>query len=247
MCLYEGMETTTGFDPAVHGFHFTNRFSGKDVVDELVEQRRLDELAGVELPDGIEDLVGRIREADFWGAWGLCGGMAWGALDNFLTDQAPPPESTGPARQSDLFKQLVTRQADSMQRSRLMAKCVKYQMLPEARSRWRPWRSSLGKITETIEWPKVRRSLDEGRPVPLCLVRVNGFSNPDRHHQVLATGYRLDNDKLTMFFYDPNHPNKHPEITGQLGTAGHDLRLRQTTGERLYGFFATAYRPAQTP
>jgi hypothetical protein len=242
------MAVTTGFDPVVHGYHFTNRFSGKDVVDELVEQRRLDEFIGVDLPSPLENLVGRIREADFWGTWGLCGGMAWGALDAYLDDRVPPPEAAGPPRESALFKQLVKRQADSMERNRLMAKCVKYQVLPETRSRWRPWRASLGKITETIEWPKVKRSLDEGTPVPLCLVRVQGLTNPDSHHQVLATGYRLDGgDRLALFLYDPNHPDKHPEITAHLGTKGHTLQLRQTTGERLYGFFATRYRPAQTP
>ena len=236
------MEVTTGFEPAEHGYHFTNRFAGKDVVDELVEQRRLDELLGVELPDRIEDLVGRVREADFWGAWGLCGGMAWGALDSYLADELPPEGSNGPPRDTSLFKQLVKRQADSMQRSRLMATCVKYQLLPETRSRWRPWRRSLGKLTETIEWPKVKTGLDAGTPVPLCLVRVHGFSNPDRHHQVLATGYRLEDSALTLMVYDPNHPDDRPEITANLGTSGNALGLRQTTGERLYGFFGTPYR-----
>jgi hypothetical protein len=239
------MEVSTDFDPAVHGFHFPNRFSGKDVVDELVDQRRLDELAGVELPDKFEDLVGRIRGADFWGTWGLCGGMAWGSLDNYLVDQKPPPLSKGPDRETALFKQLVKRQADSMQKGRVMTTCIKYQMLPEADSRLSRWirlRESLGKITEEVSWPSIKRTIDNERPVPICLIRVRGLSNPDKHHQVLVTGYRMNDDtKLSLTIYDPNHPDKRPEISARLGDRKHNLQLGQTTGERLHGFFTTDY------
>jgi hypothetical protein len=81
--------------------------------------------------------------------------------------------------------------------------------------------------------------------VPICLVRVRGISNPDKHHQVLAIGYGIDNERiLTIFIYDPNHPNKSPSIRARLGARGHDLDLTQTTGETLHGFFVTDYTPA---
>jgi hypothetical protein len=239
------VERATGFDPTVHGFHFRNRFSGSDVIDELVEQRRLDELLGVDLPDPLEDLVGRVRGATFWGAFGLCGGMSWAALDRYFKDQIPPAQASGPDRETELFNELVARQADSMQGGQMIATCLRYQMVPEVAPAWWPWRRSLGRITETTEWPKVRASLDSDRPAPICLVRVRGVSNPDRHHQVLTTGYRLDGgDLLTIGVYDPNHPDARPEITMRLGTRRHDLHLSQTTREPLYGFFATNYKPA---
>jgi hypothetical protein len=239
------MEKMTGFDPTVHGFHFRNRFSGSDVIDELAEQRRLDELIGIDLPDYLEDLVGRVRGAPFWGAFGLCGGMTWAALDRYLKDQLPPAQASGPDRETDLFSELVARQADSMQRGQMIAKCLKYQVTPEVTPRWWPRGSSLGRITETVEWPKIRASLDSGQPAPICLVRVRGVSNPDRHHQVLAVGYRIDDeDLLAISVYDPNHPDARPEIAMRFGTRRHDLHLSQTTREPLYGFFSTSYTPA---
>ena len=239
------MDVVTGFDPAVHGFHFRNRFSGSDVIDELVEQRRLDELAGIDLPIHLENLVGRVRDASFWGAFGLCGGMSWASLDRYLKDQLPPDLASGPDRETELFNELVARQADSMQRGRMMSTCLKYQIVPEVAPGWWPWRTSLGRITETTEWPEVKASLDSGRPAPICLVRVRGVSNPDRHHQVLTTGYRLDDGgKLTISVYDPNHPDTRPQIMMELGNRGHDIHLSQTTREPLYGFFTTNYTPA---
>lgn len=239
------MEIVTGFDPAVHGFHFTNRFSGSDVIDELVEQRRLDELVGIDLPTHLESLVGRVRDAKFWGAFGLCGGMSWAALDRYLKDQLPPAQASGPDRETELFNELVTRQADSMQRGRMISTCLSYQIVPEVAPGWWPWGTSLGRITETAEWPTVKASLDSGRPAPICLVRVRGVSNPDRHHQVLTIGYRIDGgDRLAISIYDPNRPDARPEITMHLGTRRHEIDLAQTTREPLYGFFATNYRPA---
>ncbi|MEA2023599.1 MAG: hypothetical protein U9N79_04830 [Actinomycetota bacterium] len=239
------MDVVTGFDPAVHGFHFRNRFSGSDVIDELVEQHRLDELAGIDLPTHLENLVGRIRDASFWGAFGLCGGMSWASLDRYLKDEPPPIQTSGPARDTALFNELVARQADSMQRGQMITTCLRYQIVPEVAPGWWPSRRSLGRITEIDEWPKVKASLDSGRPAPICLVRVRGMSNPDRHHQVLTTGYHLNRaNVLTINVYDPNHPDARPEIALQLGTRRHDLNLTQTTREPLYGFFTTNYRPA---
>jgi hypothetical protein len=239
------MEVTTGFEPAQHGFHFGNRYQGKDVVDELVEQRRLDELVGVDLPDSIEDLVGRVRDADFWGPFGLCGGMSWGALDRFSKRGEVPPDRRPPKRETDLFKELVTRQADSMQRSRMLTTCVKRQLMPTRREWWRPWRETLGRITERAEWPKARAAMDNGVPATLCLIRAHGFGDPSKHHQVLGIGYELDaSQALTIRLYDPNHPDKEPEIHARLGTKGSKLGLSQTTEERLFGFFVSTYRPA---
>jgi hypothetical protein len=118
-------------------------------------------------------------------------------------------------------------------------------MIPAGSSFWRAWGRSFGKITEKLELPKVRASLDTGRPVPIWFVRVPGLSNPDTHHQVLATRYSLNaRNVLTIGFYDPNCPDMYPGITARLGTRGHDPQLVQTTVEPLHGFFVTDYKPA---
>ena len=67
------MKVATGFEPARDGFRFRNSFAGADVIDELVEEHRLDELVGIDLPSRLENLVGRVRDAVFWSAFGLCG------------------------------------------------------------------------------------------------------------------------------------------------------------------------------
>ena len=245
LCNDLGVDATTGFEPERHGFHFGNRFGGKDVVHELVEQRRLDELVGVDLPDKLEDLVGRVREADFWGPFGLCGGMSWASLDRFNRDQESPPDRSVPERGTELFKELVTRQADSMDGSRMMTTCVKRQLLPTKQEWWRPWRETLGRVTELKEWPRARASIDNGIPATLCLIRAHGFSDPSKHHQVLGIGYSVDASKrLTIRLYDPNRPDREPELRARLGTRSHDLDLTQSTGEKLYGFWVAKYRPA---
>ncbi len=245
ICNDGDVDATTGFEPARHGFHFTNRFSGSDVVDELVEQRRLDELVGIDLPDKLEDLVGRVRDADFWGPFGLCGGMSWASLDRFSQGEEIPPDRKVPERSTDLFNELVRRQADSMQRSRMLTTCVQRQLLPTKREWWRPWRQTLGRITELNEWPKARASIDSGVPATLCLIRVHGFGDPSKHHQVLALGYSVDgSQRLVIKLYDPNHPDKEPEISARLGTKSHDFDLAQSSGESLFGFFVANYQPA---
>ena len=68
----------TEFDPALHGFHFRNRFSGLDIVKEI--------------NSGFGDVARNVSgSAEFWEGWGLCGGMSWHALDRFY-DQEPVPE-----------------------------------------------------------------------------------------------------------------------------------------------------------
>jgi hypothetical protein len=62
---------------------------------------------------------------------------------------------------------------------------------------------------------------------------------------VLATGYSVDgSQRLAIKLYDPNHPDKEPEISARLGTKSHDFDLAQSSGESLFGFFVANYQPA---
>lgn len=58
------------------------------------------------------------------------------------------------------------------------------------------------------EWPAIRAELESGHPSVLGLVRSID-ADPralGRDHQVLAYGYTLDGDALSIAIYDPNHP-----------------------------------------
>src|SRR5439155_12990284 len=73
-----GESASTGFDPRIHGFHFINSFTGRILIDiPLIGTRDLGPTS-----------------------YGLCGGMSYAALDNFIyggqipSDRSPPVSDT---------------------------------------------------------------------------------------------------------------------------------------------------------
>jgi len=97
------------------------------------------------------------------------------------------------------------------------------------------------------EWPKIRGQLDAGRLVPLGLVKESGW-NPLKlglNHQVLAYGYDLVSDDLTVHVYDPNFPC---DDTATLRWSLADpnaprLVHHSCEGDTVRGVFHTEYRP----
>jgi hypothetical protein len=211
---------TTGFDPAVHGFHFRNRFSGSDV------------LGAVNVGLG-KAAVTLSENADFWQGWGLCGGMSWAALDRFLAGEQVPARKKAPDPDSDLFVELVDRQLDSFRGLWLISRCADWQSRAEQHRWWDP-RNTTWKMTMR-QWPLIKSSIDYGMPASLTLIRTQ--INPSDNHQVLATGYCEDALGFAQIaLYDPNHPDQSPTIALRLvgAEAG---RAVQSTGEPLRGFF----------
>jgi len=215
---------TTAFDPAVHGFHFRNRFSGLDIVNSV--------------NIGVGSLAELVSEnAPFWKGWGLCGGMSWMALDNFYADTPTPDLEQVPDRDSDLFHELVDRQIDSFRGVSLITWCLNWQSRSEQRPWWDP-RNTTWKLTMG-HWPVVKQSIDRGRPASLTLIRTR--TNPSDNHQVLAVAYCEDASGMgELELYDPNHPNKRPTIAIRL-TGPEAGRSAQSTGEPLRGFFTWPY------
>ena len=70
------------------------------------------------------------------------------------------------------------------------------------------------------------------------------------NHQVLAYGYDADADGIRIRIYDPNHPARDDvelRVSLEPGDLGADaIRLAQSTGEPLLGFFRQAYAPPGT-
>jgi hypothetical protein len=221
---------TTSFDPAVHGFHFRNRFSGLDIVHAFNV--------------GLGSVASLVSEdADFWNGWGLCGGMTWGALDQFYSDSHIPASRQGPDADAALFGELVDRQIDSLLGIALLTKCLRWQSRSEHNRWWDP-RATTWSLTMK-QWFRTKQYIDLGHPASLTLIRTQ--RDLSKNHQVLAVAYCEDaSGKAVIDLYDPNHPDDTPKILIRLNgsEAG---RAMQTTGEPLRGFFVWPYQPDPRP
>jgi len=217
----------TAFDPKVNGFHFVNSFSGMDIVTEL----------GAGFLGG--DLPSSVVPDDFWDRWGLCGGMSWHALDRYYARNSVPVSKETPGAGTPIFNVLVTRQVDSLRRWRLITRCVDWQKRPDAGS-WL-WRRGVGYLTQKQEWPKLRDSIRNGYPASLCLIRSD--RNPAENHQVVAVGYRYDDDAeaVEIDTYDPNRPDRTSHIKFTLGLPKYQLGATEDRDRPLRGFFVWKY------
>lgn len=235
----------TTFDPAVHGFRFRNQFQGGQVVSELSAQGRLDEQIGVNLPSPAVEVLSQVSGAGFWGTFGLCGGMTWGALDHFLAGTPVPTQSTIPGQGTELFSRLVGRQADSLGETELIRRILTWQLLPDSGQWWRFWLDNVGKLVEHREWPQLRASLDAGHPQSLCIVRARSVGEIAKNHQVVATGYEIGpGGGVKIDLYDPNHPGMSPRVGFDPGGPSNRINARQSTGEPVRGFFVWPHRAA---
>ncbi len=240
-----------GFLPSVHGLHFANAFP-----------------AGPTLRLGrIDPRVVGIGDASS----GLCGGMALTARDLWAAGVPAPEGAQPPANGSRRFRALVRRQVQSLDWLRVPLRYAMLALLhaeaPSALPGLRPEgarrpilrRGPVRVPTLRREWPRVRASLDAGRPCLLELIRVGGLAPASlaRNHQVLAWAYTADEaccaepaaleargGAIRLRVYDPNHPGD-DGVALDLAIAPDDGRrtfaeritLRQTTGEPLLGFF----------
>ena len=166
----------TNFEPAKHAFRFENTFENQVKVLGLSS-----------IP-----FIGSAFEME---TNGLCGGMAFSALDYYHSNR-PTPDVSSP--NSKLREYLLKRQLDSF----------KY------RDSWRFYRwtrrsnSTIVPKTLENEIPKAKKSIDSGNPVVLGLVgatRVRDIG--DDNHQVICYGYNENSSgKTTLYVYDPNCP-----------------------------------------
>lgn len=219
-----------GFDPTTQGFNFANTFNNV-----------------VNLPAGVN-----VRTA------GLCGGMAYAALDFWLAHQTPPRQNYTPAEGTPLQRYLYDRQYTSIVSN--VDKWAEISVNPfGARDseffNWGLQGSNGGRIEE------LRSFIDRGMPVPLGLKADKGGD-----HQVLAVGYDMGGYRgdlganaanFRIFVYDSNHPNKTmtlaPDMAGKVyryvgETEGDPNRWRTYFVDKNYhavkpASFATAAYP----
>lgn len=166
----------TNFIPKKHAFKFENTFTNQAKVIGLSK-----------IP-----WAGKFFEME---TNGLCGGMAYAALDYYHTN-IPTPSVT--SANSSLRKYLLKRQMDSF----------KYKDSWRF-SRWTK-RSNSTIVPKTVnnEIPKAKKSIDKGNPVVIGLVGATRLRDVgDDNHQVVCFGYDEDaSGKTTLYIYDPNCP-----------------------------------------
>jgi len=218
-----------GFLPTTSGFHFDNNFPSRpDIV--------------ITIPG-----AGDIGIGD--AANGLCGGMAHAARDYFQAGLHVPPDNAPPSS-GVLFDFFVRRLFDSFS---LPIGPARYMLLMDpdlpdhetdasrlgVAPHGRAWRM----IRE--EWPLIKADLDAGRPSPLALVSVRSRDPRQlgQNHQVLAYGYDLVGDQLTLRIYDPNFHDRDDVTLGlSLASPDHTTNVSYTdTGRTVIAFFRTDY------
>jgi len=99
------------------------------------------------------------------------------------------------------------------------------------------------------EFLRLRQRLACGVPTPLVLIRSRGAADPTANHQVLAIGYSWEplTRRATIVLYDPNYPLMEPTLSFVLAPDERLHDLRQSTGERLRGFFLGYYDHPKAP
>ncbi len=191
-------------------------------------------------------------------AGGLCGGMTFVAADQHRAGLAPPVDEVAPPSGSELHDRILRRQVDSFAGGRLPLRF--YSLASPLRpARDTAWARALARLGVDLhsrahvmiahEWPRIRQDLDAGRPVPLGLVRVVS-ANPlalTRNHQVLAWGYDLAGDLLTLRIYDPNWPGDDGVTLGlDVSDPGSDATPTWSHPDGVVvAFFRAPYRPAR--
>jgi hypothetical protein len=219
----------TGFDPTARGFPFVNSWQ-LDQADAGAVLEILDDAAGSALA-ALKPLFGSILTAaesvlkSRWPAgnsdlqtYGLCGGMAFAALDYYTAGLAIPTAKVVPTRANTagtvMRNFLQRRQLDSL-RDNLVTVLVWMTVLNYIPQWWSfksgaPWLLDRSKE----EWNRLKNKINAGQPSPLGLIGTT--KDPMQNHQVLAYGYDEPDPTLgtggtgIIYVYDMNCPGVQP-------------------------------------
>ena len=134
---------TTAFKRSEHGFRFRNEFSASDILREM---------------EGLGSVAAEVVDLIGGWEWHLCGGICWAALDRYFEGKPVPERTDSPARGDALFEELVRRQLDSLHGVSVIEKFLIWQAKPDTGSRLQS--HSVGHLTQTEEWPRVKNKLD---------------------------------------------------------------------------------------
>ncbi|WP_121609810.1 MIR domain-containing protein [Mesobacillus foraminis] len=212
------------FNPAVHGFLFPNKFVN----------------AVANIPGH-----GQVKTL------GRCGGMAFAALDYFLKG-IPVPKYSGSLFNGEvppdghwLADYIYSRLMDSF----LVPSSIKYVHWTVA-SDHSTWLGGKGvsRWTKEEEFPKLRSSIDSGRPVVLGMVDATNLAQiGSENHQVLAYGYEWHSKAniMKVFVYDNNTVGKEVVLSSEPGNPHFDATNK--TNDSWRGFFVVDYQQKNPP
>lgn len=229
------MPAPQAFLPSVDGFAFLNSWPSQPAVE-------------------LRTPFGRIAVGD--AAAGLCGGMVFAALDYWHGGAVA--STTQPTRHDPLYRYIVRRLVESWHVPAGVAQYYQWMNLPDVDTGFNAFghhiivERGLAWRTIGVQLPAVRADLDKGLPVPLGVVTAASGNPADlaRNHQVLAYRYKLTDDRVTLWVYDPNRGQRDDVSLRFTVTAptkpttfDHDLGLDVP----VRGFFRTAYTPIAPP
>lgn len=228
---------STPFKPSVHGFKFTNSFTGYPLPFTVPGLPALPPV----LP-----------------SYGLCGGMSSAAADFFAAGKSIPAATAVPAQGSPLHSYIYQRQIDTFGGGVFIKKFADWMVLPDG--------TPLGTRRRTAdEFAQIRAVLDSHGLVVLGLVYTSFPALLWTNHQVLAHSYvQTSSNTFKIGIYDPNFPGDDTiAINAQLVSVGSiitgippqintvlGLQCTQITpagSKPVRGFFGMPYQPVTPP
>jgi len=195
----------TNFDPILHGYKFSNRFEKN-------------------LPNFMLKII--LRDS----VYGLCGGMVFSALDNFLNKSVLNQAIKASDLESEFINLLWKRQFDSMSIKNYIILTKKTFQNDQ----------KLHHDTFKYQIPVVIETINNGTPAAIIIIRSKNIENPTDNHQILLTDYKFNGPVTEFTCYDPNHPSKSTilRICMKFG----EESISQSTGEIVRGFFVNKYQ-----
>lgn len=254
------------FEAATNGFAFINSWSFDKDETEKLKKTFLDSVDLVlnvnpTLGQALTLLGARKALGDIVGnavpeVYGLCGGMAFSALDYYNAGLPIPPGAAQPTYEDPNGKRLrdylVRRQVDSLTKNlpTILLWIAVLHLIPSSPPLLQggaPWM-----LEETKkQWKTLKKNLDNLQPTPLALIGTN--PDPSMNHQVLAYDYQeLDGGgdrQVRIFVYDMNCPGMPQTI--EVDFSGKELAAQESCPSsqrgKLQGFICEVYSRAQPP
>ncbi len=153
----------------------------------------------------------------FAGSYGLCGGMAYAALDTFNAGNGTTTPSLGtPSGQpgvaatpqsGPVFNYLYSRLIDSLSNGTIPT-MLEYMVAPQVT---RNGITGDDEMTFNAFRHQIVPSINAGNPIPLLIVEARDLPDVSDNHQVLAIGYFRrggPNGQAVVEIYDPNFPGR---------------------------------------
>ncbi|GAB4265570.1 MAG: hypothetical protein Kow0080_05820 [Candidatus Promineifilaceae bacterium] len=210
------------FIPSQHGLQFVNRFPGYWLPFSIPTIPDIPSVSAI---------------------YGLCGGMCATSYDFALVGLPTPPRRRVPGRVTPLHMYLHRRQVDSLgHMGKQVIRFIRWMTLPD----------EAVQLRTAVEVKKLKIQLDVGVPSPLGLVYVSTRDTLQiwQNHQVLAVGYRENNEELMIQLYEPNYPRRDDIYLKCWPDGKGGLRSQQLYGEKarhVRGFFMMPYNPVLPP